>query len=326
MALFRANLVHFDLRNYIPNIICIISVINSESSNSNMPNTKTIYTNPRDVIAQIYKILFTQSDWSEPQKKDFQRWKKRTSLDEKDNEWFQRLFREILVGLSDQFPIVTKDGVNFIAKEADLYSGQLFAFTISHPLWFKVRPFFAGWIIEYHKESVDKQELAINTLSNLLHNWKDFENRLEEESVTFERKLTDLFGKYWYLPSQANSEDEQRIILPIEKLMTRIELIIQADSTHDLIERVSEADRDYNGVKKAVYKLKKGKPISIEQLRKLRKLQMGKYYEMGEYFKDCANGFYITALLVSSVVSEAITELSKYDPSLKDTLCKLSIE
>jgi len=287
-----------------------------------MPNTKTVYTNPRDIIAQIYKILFTQSNWSEKEKKAFQRWKSRTSLDEKDNEWFQRLFREILMGISNQFPIETNDGVNFIAREADLYSGQLFAFTISHPLWHKVQPFFASWIIEYRKKSVDKQELAINTLSNLLHNWKDFEDR-QEESITFEKKLKDLFGEYWYLPSQANSEDEQRIILPIEKLMTRIELIIQADSTHDLIERVSEADKDYNGVKKAVYKLKKGKPISIEQLRKLRKLQIGQYLGMEQHYKDSANGFYIIALIVSSLISEAISELSKYDLTLKDTLCRL---
>lgn len=289
-----------------------------------MANKRTDYTNPRDVIAQIYKILFTQSDWGDAQKKSFQRWKKRKSLDEIDNDWFQKLFREILAGLSNEFPIQTTDGVNFIAKKADLYSGQLFAFTISYPLWYKVKPFFANWIVSYHQEDTDKVQLAITTLSNLLHNWKEFDDGLGEDSVMLEKKLSVLFGKYWYLPSYASEGDSQRIILPIEKLLIFIGKIIEAKSVHELIERISEMDKDHSGVKKAIYKLKKGKPISIEQLRKLSKLQMGKYLELDQYFKDCANGFYIIALLVSSVVSEAISELSKYDPAIKHTICKLS--
>ena len=291
-----------------------------------MANTKTDYSNPRDVIAQIYKILFTQSDWSEAQKKSFQRWKKRTSLDEIDNEWFQKLFREILAGLSNEFPIQTTDGINFIAKEADLYSGQLFAFTISNKLWFNVQPYFANWIVEYHKKNTEKTQLAITKLSNLLHNWKDFDDSLNDDSVLFEKKLSQLFGKYWYLPSYANKGDGQRIILPIKKLLIAITAIIEAKSLHELVNRISQVDRDHSTVKKAIYKLEKGKPISIEQLRKLSNLQMGKYLEMDQYFKDCANGFYIIALLVSSVVSEAISELSKYDPAFIHTLCKLSNE
>ncbi len=289
-----------------------------------MANTKTDYTNPRDVIAKIYKILFTQSDWGDAQKKSFQRWKKRTSLDEIDNEWFQKLFRELLEGISNEFPIQTTDGINFIAKESDLYSGQLFAFTITLPLWYKVKPFFVQWIVNYHQEDTDKVQLAITTLSNLLHDWKEYDDSFGQDSSALEKKLSQLFGKYWYLPLFANEGDGQRIILPIEKLLMSIERIIEVNSTHELVERISELDEDRSGVKKAIYKLKSGKPISIEQLRKLRKLQMGKYLEMEQYFKDCANGFYIIALLVSSVVSEAISEFSKYDPVFPETLCSLS--
>lgn len=289
-----------------------------------MSNTKTDYTNPRDVIAQIYKIFFTQADWSDAQKKSFQRWKKRTELRDVDNEWFQKLFRELLAGLANEFPIQTSDGVNFIAKESDLYSGQLFSFTISHKLWYVVQPFFAEWIVEYHKGNSDKEELAIRTLSTLLHKWKDFDDSLSEEPLLFEKKLSQLFGKYWYLPSYANEEDGQRIILPIEKLLIFIAEIIEAKSVHELIERITEIDRNHSGVKKAIYKLKNGKTISIDQLRKLRKIQMGEYLVMEQCYKDSANGFYIVALLISSVVSSAISELSKYDPSFKITLCKLS--
>lgn len=290
-----------------------------------MANTRTDYTNPRDVIAQIYKILFTQSGWDEAQKKSFQRWKKRTKLGETDNDWFQKIFSEILAGIANEFPVQTTDGVNFIAKEADLYSGQLFSFTIPYNLWYVVKPFFVKWIEEYHKVNSNKEELAITTLMSLLYNWKEFDDSLGVESMSHEKKLSQLFGKYWYLPSYSSLEDGHRIILPVEKLLIHITDVIEANSVHELIDRISEIDKDRSTVKKAIYKLNKGKPISIEQLRKLSKLQMGKYLEMDQSFKDSANGFYIIALLVSSVVSDAISELSLHDSNFKHQLCRHSV-
>lgn len=253
-----------------------------------MPKTKPDFTNPRQLLLEIHKIL-RDLITSRISNKDLERWKKKRNIsDEKWRHVYKALNHEIIAGLAKLFPIYTINDVNFHANEGvDGYSGQLFSSIIFKSYYDELLPFIRTWEGEYDvlTDSFDKLELMEKSYLILFEGLIDFEKKYQNQLLLHEMTFSRHLGSYWYLPVYKYDIPETfRIVLPVERLLSKfVELkgyhsrdgMAKEAVAHHKNEDIKEGD--YWQIEKSLDRLSKGELISLTQINKLRKIRFSRF-------------------------------------------------